>query len=215
VTVAGALATSHLLTGSRLAGVDLARGLAVLGMLSAHLLAIEAFDPDAPETWIDIVNGRSSILFAVLAGVSLALISGGATPVDGERLRIVRGRTAVRSAVLWTIGIALIVTGVPVYVILPAYAILFLLALPFLRLRAPALWTIAAALALTMPLLQPALNEIVARAGADVELMLGEEFAKLTLADKRAYIRSIDMAARIDMRSNASMLADYEKLLAE
>jgi hypothetical protein len=49
----------------------------------------------------------------------------------------------------------------------------------------------------------------------DVELMLGEEFAKLTLADKRAYIRSIDMAARIDMRSNASMLADYEKLLAE
>jgi len=171
--VAGALATSHLLTGSRLAGVDLARGLAVLGMLSAHLLAIEAFDPDAPETWIDIVNGRSSILFAVLAGVSLALISGGATPVAGERLRIVRGRTAVRSAVLWTIGIALIVTGVPVYVILPAYAILFLLALPFLRLRTPALWTIAAALALTMPLLQPALNEIVARAGADVELMLG------------------------------------------
>ena len=173
LTVAGALATSHLLAGSRLAGVDLARGLAVLGMLSAHLLAIEAFDPGAPSTWIDIVNGRSSILFATLAGVSLALVSGAASPVTGARLRLVRGRTAVRALVLWTIGIALILTGVPVYVILPAYAVLFLLALPFLPLRAPALWILAAGLALTMPLIQPALDEIVAVAGSDVELMLG------------------------------------------
>lgn len=171
--MAGALATSHLLAGHRLAGVDLARGLAVLGMLSAHLLTIEEFDPGSPDTWIDVVNGRSSILFAVLAGVSLALVSGGAAPVHVPRLRVVRRRTAVRAAVLWTIGIFLILTGVPVFVILPSYAILFLLALPFLRLRAPALWVLAGALALTMPLLQPTLDEVVARAGADVELMLG------------------------------------------
>ena len=37
------------------------------------------------------------------------------------------------------IGIVLIATGVPVYVILPAYAILFLLALPLVSLGARAL----------------------------------------------------------------------------
>ncbi|WP_425841317.1 heparan-alpha-glucosaminide N-acetyltransferase domain-containing protein [Microbacterium sp. PA5] len=204
MTVAGALATSHLQTGSRLAGVDLARGLAVLGMLTAHLLAIEAFDPSAPATWVDIVNGRSSILFAVLAGVSLALVSGGAAPVAGDRLRLVRARTAVRAVVLWTIGILLILTGVPVYVILPAYAVLFLLALPFLRLRAPALWLLAAALALTMPLLQPALNEIVARAGSDVELMLGWHYP-FTLW--LAFVLAGLAAGRSDLRRLRTQLA--------
>ena len=56
------------LSPSRIAGVDLARGLAVIGMLAAHLLTIDAFDAGRPETWIDIANGRSSILFATLAG---------------------------------------------------------------------------------------------------------------------------------------------------
>ena len=37
----------------RLTGIDLARGLAVLGMLAAHLLTIELFDPGDPSTWLD------------------------------------------------------------------------------------------------------------------------------------------------------------------
>lgn len=142
----------------RVAGVDLARGLAVIGMLAAHLLDIEAFSPGRPETWVDIVNGRSSILFAVLAGVSIALSTGGPRPIEGATLSLARRRLAVRAAALWVIGILLIMTGVPIYVILPAYAILFLIAIPLLRLRAATLFVVAAALLMVMPFVQAALD---------------------------------------------------------
>lgn len=145
---------------SRLAGVDLARGLAVLGMLAAHLLTIEPWEIGRPETWLDVVNGRSSILFATLAGVSIALVTGGTEPLRDAARGRASGRIAVRAGVLWMLGVLLIFTGVPVYVILPAYAILFLLALPFLGLRAPTLFAIAGALALTMPFLQAWLDEL-------------------------------------------------------
>ena len=46
---------------ARVAGVDLARGLAVLGMFAAHLLWIrEIFDWGDPTTWIHIKIGRAS-----------------------------------------------------------------------------------------------------------------------------------------------------------
>ena len=144
---------------ARLHGVDLARAIAVLGMLAAHLLTIEdGIVLSDPSTWIDLVNGRSSILFAVLAGVSIALMTGGTTPHRGARLRISRRRLAVRAAALWLIGLILIQTGVPVYVILPAYGILFLLALPLLALSVPALWAIAASVALVVPWVLPFLE---------------------------------------------------------
>ncbi|HEY8589621.1 MAG TPA: hypothetical protein VIL55_08725, partial [Naasia sp.] len=61
----------------RIGGVDVARGVALLGMFVAHLL------PGEGETLAD---GRSSVLFATLAGVSLGLMTGGANPAPrGER----------------------------------------------------------------------------------------------------------------------------------
>jgi uncharacterized membrane protein len=139
---------------ARLAGIDLARGLAVVGMLAAHLLVIDGFVIAEPSSWVDVVNGRSSILFATLAGVSIALVTGGRVPMRGAERRRASGRLALRGAVLWAIGLALIATGVPVYVILPAYAVLFFLALPFLGMRPPALFALAAVLAVVMPFLQ-------------------------------------------------------------
>ncbi|WP_431804097.1 heparan-alpha-glucosaminide N-acetyltransferase domain-containing protein [Microbacterium sp. bgisy203] len=158
--------TGYLSGPARLQGVDLARGFAVLGMLAAHLVTLPTWRWDDPATWGDIVNGRSSILFATLAGVSIALVSGGAVPLSpGRALRRVRASLAVRAVLLWAVGLALIATGVPVYVILPAYGVLFLLALPLLRLRAPALWALAAALALVMPWVQPVLDALPLWAG--------------------------------------------------
>ncbi len=142
----------------RLAGVDLARGLAVLGMLAAHLLDIEDFVPADPSSWLDVVNGRSSILFAVLAGVSISLVTGGTRPVEGSRRARASARLALRGGLLWAIGILLVLTGVPVYVILPAYALLFALSLPFLGMRARTLFLTAGALALVMPWIQPMLD---------------------------------------------------------
>jgi uncharacterized membrane protein len=138
----------------RLAGIDLARGLAVVGMLAAHLLVIEDFAPGDPATWVDVVNGRSSILFATLAGVSIALVTGGPQPLRGPARARASGRIALRGALLWVLGVLLVSTGVPVYVILPAYAILFLLSLPFLGLQARTLFLLAAVLGLAMPFLQ-------------------------------------------------------------
>src|SRR5215207_6017259 len=106
----------------RIAGVDLARGLAVLGMVAAHVLWIENFDARDASTWIAVVDGRSSILFATLAGVSIGLVTGGTRPLAPPEMRLARERLAVRGALLWLIGLGLIATGVPVYVILPAYA---------------------------------------------------------------------------------------------
>ncbi len=143
----------------RLQGVDLARGLAVLGMFAAHLLVLPALVLTDPGTWIDLANGRSSILFAVLAGVSIALVTGGARP-RRTGLATARRRIAVRALLLWVFGIVLILTGVPVFVILPAYAVLFLIALPLVHLRARALWIIAGAIAVIMPWVQPVLSAL-------------------------------------------------------
>uniref|UniRef100_UPI000FD8017A heparan-alpha-glucosaminide N-acetyltransferase domain-containing protein n=1 Tax=Microbacterium sp. CPCC 204701 TaxID=2493084 RepID=UPI000FD8017A len=161
----------------RVGGVDLARGLAVLGMFAAHLLWItEPFEFAEPTTWTAVAEGRSSILFATLAGVSIGLVTGGAAPLSGSAMGIAQGRLAVRAALLWLLGVVLILTGVPVYVILPAYAILFLIALAFTRLRARVLLMIALALALVMPFVQVVLDALPlwqTLAGNDLSLVLG------------------------------------------
>lgn len=146
---------------SRIAGVDLARGLAVIGMFAAHLLlTADRFIWTDPFTWTAVVDGRSSILFATLAGVSIGLVTGGRTPFPGARMTWALWRLVLRALMLLVLGILLILTGVPVFVILPAYAILFLLALPFTRLSARVvLWT-AAAIAVIMPFVQPALDAL-------------------------------------------------------
>lgn len=180
---AGLISSSHLrsrwerLNGpARIAGVDLARGLAVIGMLAAHLLVRPELVWVDVSTWIAIVDGRSSILFATLAGVSIGLVTGGRTPVRGREMTLARRRLAVRAGALWVLGLVLILTGVPVFVILPAYAILFVLTIPFTRLRASVLFGIAGGLALVMPWVQAALDDSAwwsTPAGADVSLFLG------------------------------------------
>lgn len=146
---------------ARIGGIDLARGLAVIGMFAAHLLATADFwDWRDPATWLFIVDGRSSILFATLAGVSIGLVTGGAVPLTGDRMLTARGRLALRAGMLWLVGILLILTGVPVYVILPAYAILFLLALPFTGLTSSAVLWAAAGIGAVMAFVQPLLNEL-------------------------------------------------------
>ncbi|MGX5771872.1 heparan-alpha-glucosaminide N-acetyltransferase domain-containing protein [Microbacterium trichothecenolyticum] len=162
---------------SRIGGVDLARGLAVLGMFAAHLLWItEPFDVLDPDTWVAVVSGRSSILFATLAGVSIGLVTGGRMPLPAADMVTARGRLAVRAALLWVLGILLIATGVPVFVILPAYALMFLLALPLTSLPARVLLPLAGALALVLPFVQVFLDALPfwrSPLGEPVSLALG------------------------------------------
>lgn len=137
----------------RLTGLDVARGLAVLGMFVAHVYTPDPFTGDNPLTWAWVFDGRSSILFATLAGVSLAIMSGRTRPLDGVPALQARMRVVVRAILIFAIGEILTMLGTPVAIILQAYAVLFVLALPFLRWSARRLFILAAVSAVVMPFL--------------------------------------------------------------
>jgi uncharacterized membrane protein YeiB len=137
-------------TTGRLIGIDLARGLAVLGMYSAHV------GPDVtvggPVGFLlETARGRSSALFALLAGFSLVIITGRPRPRTGRAGRQAVVRIAIRAVVLVILGYALTALDTEVDVILSFYGLLFLAVLPLHRLRAATLALIAASGALILP----------------------------------------------------------------
>jgi hypothetical protein len=96
-------------------------------------------------------HGRASILFATLAGLSLALVTGGAR-TNGERVPgRAKRRIAVRAGIIFAIGVGLTMWDTPVAIILAYYGVLFLIALRFLRLRPSTNFVIAAVLAVLTP----------------------------------------------------------------
>ena len=135
----------------RIRGVDLARGLAMLGMLAAHVSMAPELVPTDPSTWAGVVHGRSSILFATLAGVSVALMTGRTTPPSGDELVRARLRLLVRAVCLFVVGGAVQLLSTPVAVILEYYAVLLVLCVPLLRVRSRWLFTAAGAVALVVP----------------------------------------------------------------
>lgn len=137
----------------RIVGVDVARGLALVGMFGAHLMV--ASGPDLtltdPSTWLDIVNGRSSILFALLAGVSLALMTGGARTASPDELRKIRLRLVGRGAAIFVIGLVVELLGSGIAVILTLYGVLYILAAFTVHLRTRVLVIAGAALGILGP----------------------------------------------------------------
>jgi uncharacterized membrane protein YeiB len=135
----------------RLVGVDLARALAVFGMFAVHVGPFEAARGDVGGWIRTLSEGRASALFATLAGFSLMLIAGRFEPKTGLAGRQARARIVIRAVILLVVGTALTMTNFGDAVILNAYALYFLLALPLTRLRARTLAIIAAVLALVGP----------------------------------------------------------------
>jgi uncharacterized protein len=153
VTIAARLRSYGSVSTARIIGIDVARGLAVLGMYGAHIGVTDTFDWSQPLSWLDLVHGRSSILFATLAGVSIAIISGRTATLAGIPLLQSRVRILVRAALIFGIGGLLEYLGTGIAVILPMYATLFVLSLPFLRWRSRRLFIAAGVTALVSPLL--------------------------------------------------------------
>src|SRR4051812_47891443 len=116
----------------RIVGIDVARGLAVLGMMTAHV-GPDDHGPVPPGGFAQLADGRPAALFVLLAGLSLALLSGAADPVAGTRLVQARVRILVRALLLFALGELLVVLGTPVVVILPTYGLLFALGCVVLR----------------------------------------------------------------------------------
>jgi uncharacterized membrane protein YeiB len=160
---AGAVPTAD--TG-RIVGLDVARGLAVLGMFGAHLGIGDELTAD-PSSWAAVVDGRSSILFATLAGISIALLSGRDRPVDGVDLVRARLRIAVRAAWVFAIGAVLEWLDTFVAIILGVYAVLFVLVLPFLRWSPRRLLAAAGVITVVGPPLDAFLGQLLSAAGAE------------------------------------------------
>lgn len=146
----------------RISGIDAARGLAILGMLATHLypLATHHAGPDgisAPSpTRIGLAfAGNSSTLFALLAGVSITLISRSSRATAGSA----RQRIMLRALVILVIGLILGELNTNIAIILVHYSLLFLIALFFIHLSTRALaWWAAGWI-----LLVPFLNGLLAR----------------------------------------------------
>ncbi|OLT07493.1 hypothetical protein BJF77_14175 [Kocuria sp. CNJ-770] len=135
----------------RLAGVDAARGLALFGMVAVHTIPSWDEQTGEPDLSWTLFAGHSAALFATLAGVSLAFATGGRTAHTGRRMTASRWALAGRAGVIAGVGLLLGFLDLPVNNILVYYGMLFLLAIPFLRLRTPILLLSAALFALLAP----------------------------------------------------------------
>lgn len=114
--------TAEPATGRRIPGIDLARALAILGMLAVHVGPTDA--EGVAGTLYGLTHGRAAILFGLLAGVGVSLLAASRTTSTGEaRLKLVW-----RAAVLLSLGLWLQPLDHGVFVILQDYALLFLLA---------------------------------------------------------------------------------------
>jgi uncharacterized membrane protein len=161
-------------TAARIPGIDLARGLAVVGMIGAHVGLAASFDWADPATWTEVVHGRPSILFGVLAGVSLAVLTHTAGGTGGVRragsvdgLRRLRLQLVGRGAAVFAVGVVLELLWSPIAVILTTYGLLFVLVVPFLSWSTRRLAVAAAVLVVLGPPVRAAVTTLsMAEGGA-------------------------------------------------
>lgn len=135
----------------RLFGVDTARGIALFGMFAAHTI---------PAGGEQVYDGRSSILFATVAGVSLGLLTGGATPpLAGARTQP-RLAILIRGAVLILLGLLLTtIVRPPIAVILDYYGAAFLLLIGVIFLSRRSLLLLTVVVTIAGPLVLAAVTE--------------------------------------------------------
>ncbi|MEJ5998248.1 heparan-alpha-glucosaminide N-acetyltransferase domain-containing protein [Corynebacterium sp. H130] len=119
----------------RVVGIDVARGFAVIGMIAVHTMPSSYKNGEATWAWLAF-SGKSAPLFAMLAGISLAFMTGGRRPHAGIQGRRSRVSIMVRAAVLFILGASVnSLTDPAPENILPYYGLLFLFAVPFTAVR--------------------------------------------------------------------------------
>lgn len=164
----------------RIAGLDVARALAIIGMVAMHVGP--ASGTGFWGTAYALPSGRASILFVVLAGLGMGLI---------DRLKPeARVQHAVRwiwfAAVLLPLGLALQDLDHGVWIVLHHYAALFLIGL--LALRLPSTWLLPTAVlagivgATTLLVLRINLPDLPVRDGVSISDPLGTIVLGLTVS---------------------------------
>ncbi len=119
----------------RIVGLDVARCLALLGMVAVHVLPTD-------DVGHDLAHGRAAALFAVLLGVTLAFLA--------DRPRGWAG-VVVRAVLIALIGLGLGELESGLAVILTYYGLLLLLGLMFVRLKVRSLLVLAACWVVAVP----------------------------------------------------------------
>ncbi|GAA4824974.1 hypothetical protein GCM10023201_09120 [Actinomycetospora corticicola] len=143
----------------RVLGVDLARGLALLGMMAVH--SLDETDAAGNATWTSVlVGGKSAALFAVLAGVGIAFTTGRArVPLRSDRALPTAVGLVVRGLAVGLVGLLLGGNDASVAaVILAYYALLFVAAVPLVFLGRRTLLVLGGLLVLAAPVASQALR---------------------------------------------------------
>ncbi len=151
---------SRFVPAGRNIGIDVARGLALFGMIATHVVPLRTDDGSA--LFSAVFAGRASALFAVLAGFSVVLSTRRLLDRPGMRAwAAAAAGLVVRGLLIGFIGLLLGSLNSGIAVILVNYGVMFALAAVLLRVRtailgwlAP-LWLIAA----------PVLSFIIRRLG--------------------------------------------------
>lgn len=136
--------------GDRVRGIDVARGVAILGMVMVHIGPVRAEGFGSLGAAYRLPHGRAAILFVVVAGIGISLLAGDRTR---ERLRGTVARLGWRALILLPAGLALTTLPHPVAVILHYYAFYFLVAVVALWLSDRMLLWLAGAFAVFGPVL--------------------------------------------------------------
>ncbi|TDL42417.1 heparan-alpha-glucosaminide N-acetyltransferase domain-containing protein [Kocuria rosea] len=146
------------------AGLDAARGLALIVLMAVQVLPGHHAVTQAPAWPHVLLSEASAALFILLAGVGLALGSGGRFPHRGRWLAADRAGVAVRAVLLAAVGLglgALMPGDAPADNLLICCGVLFVLAIPFLHLSATALFVCAAVLWMVGPLLVQGVTDVL------------------------------------------------------
>ncbi|MCS3492735.1 putative membrane protein [Arthrobacter sp. JUb119] len=142
-------------SSQRLLGVDAARLAAILGMFAAHVFALyetsgaPAYSPTFTGTF---ASGRASVLFMVLAGLSLVLLSKSLARKGFSHPKVY-SVLVLRALIIAVLGMAIGSVNEAIAVILVHYGLLFLLLPLALKLSRITIWVVSALWLLLMPVL--------------------------------------------------------------
>lgn len=139
----------------RIVGIDYARFLALAGMMATHLWNVT--DAGGPPPLSGALQGKAAALFAVLAGVGIALSTRGA--LAGGRPAAARWSVFGRGLALVVIGLTLGLFPGGILVILVYYGLTFWAMIPFLRVPSRVLVAVAAVWALAWPFALQAMRD--------------------------------------------------------
>ncbi|MDE2427104.1 MAG: DUF418 domain-containing protein [Burkholderiales bacterium] len=144
----------------RILGYDLARSLAIFGMVFVNFKVVMHASPEAGHEWLSIFNfldGRASSVFVVLAGIGVSLMSNKARlSGDAKRYRLVQRSVMKRALFLFIFGLSYI--AIWPADILHFYGIYMLFGVLLLSCSPKVLLTIAALLSIVFTMLFFTLN---------------------------------------------------------